>query len=174
MIWLNEINSIHLWSHLILGKREIRPTAFSFLRVWLSGWKNSEVILSHTTNQLHFDKQLLHNFTLDRNIMIHKTTNMPARSGCGLIKADQALLGGYKWRHYIRTYKLTINTEHDITNTGELIVFVESVRAKLNHEIIQNSDTCIQCSNSVPKQKLIIIQNWQCSRWCMVETHISE
>ena len=78
------------------GKTKIRPTAFSFLRGWLSGWKNSEVILSHTTNQLHFDKQLLHNFTLDRNIMIHKTTNMPARSGCGLIKADQALLGGYK------------------------------------------------------------------------------
>ena len=41
----------------LLGKREIRPTAFSFLRMWLSGWKNSEVILSHTTNQLHFDKQ---------------------------------------------------------------------------------------------------------------------
>ena len=28
----------------LLGKREIRPTAFSFLRMWLSGWKNSEVI----------------------------------------------------------------------------------------------------------------------------------
>ena len=26
--------------------------------------------------------------------MIHNKTNMPARSGCGLIKADQALLGG--------------------------------------------------------------------------------
>ena len=79
----------------LLGKREIRPTAFPFLRRWLSGWKNSEVILSHTTNQLHFDKQLLHNFTLDRNIMIHNTTNMPARSGCGLTSAE-ALLGGYK------------------------------------------------------------------------------
>ena len=53
----------------LLGKREIRPTAFSFLRRWLSGWKNSEVILSHTTNQLHFDKQLLHDVTLDRNII---------------------------------------------------------------------------------------------------------
>ena len=71
----------------LLGKREIRPTTF---------WKNSEVILNYTTNQFHFDKQLLHNFTLDRNVMIHNTTNMPARSGCGLIKADQALLGGYK------------------------------------------------------------------------------
>ena len=35
---------------------------------------------------------------------------------------------------------LTINTDHDIINTGELIVFVESVRVKLNNEIIQNSD----------------------------------
>ena len=80
---------------ILLGNREIRPTAFSFLRRWLSGWKNSEVILSHTTNQLHFDKQLLHNFILDINIRIHNTTNMPARSGCGLINAE-ALLGGYK------------------------------------------------------------------------------
>ena len=79
----------------LLGKREIRPTAFSFLRRWLSRWKNSEVILSHTTNQLHFDKQLLYNFILDRNIMIHKTTNMPVRSGCRLINAE-ALVGGYK------------------------------------------------------------------------------
>ena len=79
----------------LLGKREIRPTAFSFLRRWLSGRKNSEAILSHTTNQLHIEKQLLHNVTLDRNIMIHNATNMPARSGCGLINAE-ALLGGYK------------------------------------------------------------------------------
>ena len=35
---------------------------------------------------------------------------------------------------------LTIKTDHDITNTGELIVFVEFVREKLNHAIIQNSD----------------------------------
>ena len=80
---------------ILLRKREIRPTAFSFLRRWLSGWKNSEVILSHIVNQLHFDKQLLHNVTLDRNIMIQNTTNMPARSGCGLINAE-ALLGGYE------------------------------------------------------------------------------
>ena len=79
----------------LLGNREIRPTAFLFLRRWLSGWKDSEVILSHTTNQLHLGKQLLHNFTLDRNVMIHNTTNIPARSGCGLINAE-ALLGGYK------------------------------------------------------------------------------
>ena len=101
--WLTEINSIHLGSHFLEKERSSRQLLLTFLRGWLSGWKNSEVILNHTTNQLHFDKQLLHNFTLDRNIMIHNTTNMPARSGCGLIKADQALLGGYKWRHYIRT-----------------------------------------------------------------------
>ena len=65
----------------LLGKREIRPTAFSFLRMWLSGWKNSEVILSHTTNQLHFDKQLFHSATLERNIKIDNSTNMSARSG---------------------------------------------------------------------------------------------
>ena len=79
----------------LLRKREIWPTAFSFLRRWLSGWKNSEVILSHTINQLHFDKQLLHNVTLDSNILIQNMTNMPARSGCGLINAE-ALLGGYE------------------------------------------------------------------------------
>ena len=79
----------------LFRKREIWPTAFSFLRRWLSGWKNSEVILSHTINQLHFDKQLLHNVSLDRNIMIQNTTNMPARSGCGLINAE-ALFGGYE------------------------------------------------------------------------------
>ena len=125
----------------LLGKREIRPTAFSFLRRWLSGWKNSEVILSHTTNQLHFDKQLLHNFTFDRNIMIHNTANMPARLGYRLTNAE-ALLGGYKGRHNIRTYKLSINTDHNITNTGAMIVFVELVQTKLNHEIIQNPDAC--------------------------------
>ena len=80
---------------ILLGNREIRPTAFSFLRRCLSGWKNSEVMLSHTTNQLHFDKQLLHNFILDRNIMIHNTTNMPVRSGCVMINAE-APIGGYK------------------------------------------------------------------------------
>ena len=83
----------YLFMRTLLGNREIRPTAFSFLRRWLSGWKNSD--FSHTINQLHFDKQLLHSATLDRNIMIDNTTNMPARSGCGLINAE-ALLGGYE------------------------------------------------------------------------------
>ena len=76
-------------------ERSGRQLLLTFLRGLLSGWKNSQAIINHTTNQLHFDKQLLHNFTLDRNIMIHKTTNMPARSGCGLTSAE-ALLGGYK------------------------------------------------------------------------------
>ena len=49
---------------------------FSSLRGWLSRWKNSEVILSHTTNQLLVFKQLLHNFTLNRNIVVHNSTNI--------------------------------------------------------------------------------------------------
>ena len=95
------------------------------------GGKILKSFFSQITNQLHFDKQLLHNFTLDTNIMIHNTTNMPAKSGCGLINAE-ALLGGYTWRH-------------------------------------------VQCTMLLcPKTKRIIIQNWQCSKWCMVETHITE
>ena len=74
---------------------------------------NSEVILSHTTNQLHFYKLLLQNFTLDRNIMVHNTTNISSKSGCGLINAE-ALLGGDTILVYIKT----ITTDHDITNTG--------------------------------------------------------
>ena len=75
------------------SKKERSGAAFTSLRRWLSGWKRSEVILSHTTNQLQFYKQLLHaQFCLDRNIMVHNMTNIPARSGCGLINAE-ALLG---------------------------------------------------------------------------------
>ena len=40
----------------------------------------------------------------------------------------------------MKTLHQNVNTDHDIINTGELIVFVESVRVKLNNEIIQNSD----------------------------------
>ena len=57
---------------------------------------NSEVILSHTTNQLHFYKQLLQNFTLDRNIMAHNTTNISFKSGYGLINAEALLWGDTK------------------------------------------------------------------------------
>ena len=49
---------------------------FSSLRRWLSRRKNSEVILSHTTNQLLVFKQLLHNFTLDINIVVQNSTNI--------------------------------------------------------------------------------------------------
>ena len=71
---------------------------------------NSEVILSHTTIQLHFYKQLLQNFTLDRNIMVYNTIE----SGCGLINAV-ALLGGDTTSVHIKT----ITTDHDNTNTEE-------------------------------------------------------
>ena len=89
---------------------------FSSLRRWLSRWINSEVILSHITNQLHVFKQLLHSFTLNRNILVHKNDqySIPAKSGCGLINAE-ALLGGDTTSVHIKT----ITTDHDITNTGE-------------------------------------------------------
>ena len=99
---------------------------------------NSEVILSHTTNQLHFHKQLLQNFTLDRNIRIHDTTTISSRSGCGLINAE-SLLGGDTTSVHIKT----ITTDHDITNTvgggggGDLMN--ENLRPTLNHWIIQNA-----------------------------------
>ena len=68
---------------------------------------NSEVILSHPTNQLHFHKQLLQNFTLGRNIMIHDTTTISSKSGCGLINAE-SLLGGDTASLHIKT----ITTDH--------------------------------------------------------------
>ena len=73
---------------------------------------NSGVILSHTTNQLHFYKQFLQNFTFDRNIMVHNTSNISFKSGCGLINAE-ALLGGDTTSVHIKT----ITTDHEITNT---------------------------------------------------------
>ena len=42
------------------------------------------------------------------------------------------------------------------------IVYAEFVRPTLNHGIIPNADD-VQC-NSLPKQKRIIIQEWQWSR----------
>ena len=45
---------------ILLGNREIQPTAFSFLRRWLSGHflegGLEGGLVGHTTNQLHFDK----------------------------------------------------------------------------------------------------------------------
>ena len=95
---------------------------------------NSEVILSHTTNQLHFHKQLLQNFTLDRNIMIHDTTTISSNSGCGLINAE-SLFGGDTTSLHIKT----ITTDHDITNTWGGGGMNENLRP-LNHWIIQNAD----------------------------------
>ena len=68
----------------------------------------------NTTSQLHFYKQLLENFTLDRNIMVHNTTNISSKSSCGLINA-KALLGGDTTSVHIKT----ITTDHDITDTAE-------------------------------------------------------
>ena len=99
--WLTEINSIHLWSQFLEKERSGRQL-FLFLEGGLVGGKILKSFSVTQQTSYTSTKRLLHNFTLDRNIMIHNTTNMPARSGCGLIKADQALLGGYKWRHYIR------------------------------------------------------------------------
>ena len=65
-----------------IGKREIPNSFFQVLEGGLMGG-NSEAILSHTTHQLHFYKQLLQNFTLDRSIMVHNTTNISSKSDCG-------------------------------------------------------------------------------------------
>ena len=74
---------------------------------------NSEAILSHTTHQLHFYKQLLQNFTLDRSIMVHNTTNISSKSDCGQINVE-SLLGGDTTSVHIKT----ITTDQDIANTG--------------------------------------------------------
>ena len=101
---------------------------------------NSEAILSHITNQLHFYKLILQNFTLDRNIMVHNTTNIFFKSGCGLISAE-ALLGGDTTSVHIKS----ITTDHNITNTvrgggGVGGGVNENVRPTLNHWMIQNAE----------------------------------
>ena len=107
---------------------------------------NSEAILSHTTNQLHFYKLILQNFTLDRNIMVHNTTNISSKSGCGLINAE-ALIGGDTTSVHIKS----ITTDHDITNTvrggggGGGGGMNENVRPTLNHWMIQNAEQHEQC-----------------------------
>ena len=103
---------------------------------------NSEVILCHTTNQLDFYKLLLQNFTLDRNIMVHNTTNISSKLGCGLINAE-ALLGVDTTSVHIKT----ITTDHDITDTGKggRGRMNENARPTLNHWIIQNAEQHEQC-----------------------------
>ena len=101
---------------------------------------NSEAILSHTTNQLHFYELILQNFTLDRNIMVHNTTNISSKSGCGLINAE-ALLGGDTTSVHIKR----ITTNHNITNTVRGAGMNENVRPTLNHWRIQNAEQHEQC-----------------------------
>ena len=83
---------------------------------------NSEAILSHTTNQLHFYKLILQNFTLDRNIMVHNTTNISSKSGCGLINAE-ALIGGDTASVHIKSK----TTDHNITNCRAARIVLRSV-----------------------------------------------
>ena len=100
---------------------------------------NSEVILSHTTNQLHFYKQLLQNFTLDRNIS--------SKSGCGLINAV-AFLGGDITSVHIKTI-----TTFTTILTQKKIVCVEFVRPTLNHWIIQMQILSMNNVKLCPKTK---------------------
>ena len=106
---------------------------------------NSEAILSHTTNQLHFYKLILQNFTLDRNIMVHNTTNISSKSGCGLINAE-ALLGGDTTSVHIKS----ITTDHNITNTvrGREGGMNENVRSVLRSVLKQKR--AISASNLLP------------------------
>ena len=74
--------------------------------------------------------------------MVHDTTTISSKSGCGLINAE-SLLGGDATSLHIKT----IITDHDITNTwrggrggpggGGMN---ENVRPTMNHWIIQNAD----------------------------------
>ena len=106
---------------------------------------NSEAILSHTTNQLHFYKLILQNFTLDRNIMVHNTTNISSKSGCGLINAE-ALLGGDTTSVHIKS----ITTDHNITNRvrGREGGMNENVRSVLRSVLKQKR--AISASNLLP------------------------
>ena len=106
---------------------------------------NSEAILSHTTNQLHFYKLILQNFTLDRNIMVHNTTNISSKSGCGLINAE-ALLGGDTTSVHIKS----ITIDYNITNTvrGGGGGMNENVRSVLRSVLKQKR--AISASNLLP------------------------
>ena len=73
--------------------------------------------------------------------MVHNTSNISFKSGCGLINAE-ALLGGDTTSVHIKT----ITTDHEITNTvggegrgGGGEVMNENLRPTLNHWIIQNA-----------------------------------
>ena len=75
-------------------------------------------------------------------------------------------------------FKLTITADHNITSTGEnCMCRICTINAES-----RNPSKC-KCMYNVTlfptapqkrKQKRTIMHNRQCSRWCMVETHISE
>jgi len=69
-------------------RSETARRAFSSLRRWRSERKNTEVILSHLKKSVTLLQTAQHSFTLDKNFMVHSTTNIPnaAKSGCGLMQ----------------------------------------------------------------------------------------
>ena len=80
-------------------EKERSGTAFSSLEGWHSQRKNSEVILIHPKKQyLHFYKNRLPNFTLDRNIMAHNATNIPAKSVKQILERECVLTVNYMSR----------------------------------------------------------------------------
>ena len=115
-----------IWCWSLLGegltvkwKKKVDPEQpFSSLRRWLSWRKNSEVILSHTTNQLLVFKQLLYNFTLDRNILVHNIIR-PILDSCQ-VRLWINKCRSSSWRgHYTSSYFKTITADGNITNTGK-------------------------------------------------------
>ena len=79
----------------------------------------------------------------------------------------------------LHQFKLIITTDHNITSTGEnCMCRICTINAES-----RNHSKC-RCMYNVTlfppppqkkrKQKRTIMHNRQCSRWCMVETHISE
>ena len=61
-------------------EKERSRTALSSLGGWHSERKNSEVISVTQQTVVTLLQKLLPNFTLDRNSMVHKKTNIPAKS----------------------------------------------------------------------------------------------
>ena len=142
---------------LIYMEKEISGTAFSSLRRWRSERKNTEVILSHIKKSVTLLQTAQHSFTFDKN----STTNIPAKSGCGLMQ-KLSLVGMNKGTTSVH---VNYTTGHNITNTGGncMCRICATTQATLNHGIIQNDDSRTM-SGLFPKQKRTIIQNWLCSR----------
>ena len=98
---------------------------------WLNRWKFWSHSQSHNKFQLHFYKQLLQNFTLDRNIMVHNTTNILGRDTTSV---------------HIKT----ITADHDITNTEGNERKCTTNAESLDHSKCRSPWTML---SSVPKQK---------------------